>query len=191
MTEKFRNRYRIASARLQTWDYGRNGAYFITICTGNRNCYFGNIQSGVMHLSELGHIARKLWLEIPAHFPFVKLSGFVVMPDHIHGIIIIDKPQTNNNENINTVTVETPNLGVSTVTDPKIGDNSKKWKPATIGVIINQYKRIVTINARLIDPGFRWQPRFHDHIIRNAGELNRIRNYIINNPAKWRDDDFY
>lgn len=156
MTEKFRNKYRIASARLQTWDYGRNGAYFITICTANRNCYFGYIQSGVMHLSEMGHIARKLWLEIPAHFPFVKLSEFVVMPDHVHGIIIIDKPKPDNNENINinTVTVEAPNLGVSTVTNSNICDNSKKWKPATIGVIINQYKRIVTINARLIDPGF-------------------------------------
>jgi putative transposase len=92
MTEKFKNKYRISSARLQTWDYGSNGSYFVTICTYKRICYFGRIESGIMQLSDLGNIAQKCWQEIPNHFPFVELSEFVVMPNHVHGIITIMKP---------------------------------------------------------------------------------------------------
>ncbi len=89
MSEKFKNKYRIASTRLQTWDYGWNGAYFITICTQNRECFFGDIVDGNMRLSETGKIAHKFWIEIPDHFSFVKLGEFVVMPNHVHGIVII------------------------------------------------------------------------------------------------------
>ena len=101
--------------------------------------------------------------------------------------------------------VETPNLGVSTMaaaaitaTPPKLGGGvvqtpklgvSTDWKPGNIGVIINQYKRICTIQSRKTNPKFAWQPRFHDHIIRNNDELIRIREYIRNNPANWNGDD--
>jgi REP element-mobilizing transposase RayT len=85
----FQNRYRIPTARLQNWDYGRNAAYFITICTLHRECWFGHIQNGNMILSEFGNIANWYWQDIPIHFPFVKLGEFIVMPNHIHGIIII------------------------------------------------------------------------------------------------------
>ncbi|CAM4237786.1 hypothetical protein [Gillisia limnaea] len=91
MAEKFQNKYRSASARLKTWDYGWNGAYFVSICTQSRECFFGNISDGKMHLSEIGEIAHNFWIEIPNHFPFVKLGEFIVMPNHMHGIIIIDK----------------------------------------------------------------------------------------------------
>ena len=98
MSEKFQNKYRIPSARLLNWDYGWNAAYYVTICTHNRECYFGEIvkpnnckSSQIMQLSEIGNIAKKYWLEIPAHFPFVELDAFVIMPNHIHGIIIINK----------------------------------------------------------------------------------------------------
>jgi len=86
--------------------------------------------------------------------------------------------------------VETPNLGVSTP-ETKIGGRNEKWKPNTIGSIINQYKRIVTINARLIHADFAWQSRFHDHIIRNAQSFETIQNYIANNPLNWEKDKFY
>jgi putative transposase len=89
MPEKFKNKYRIPSARLQNWDYGWNASYFLTICTQNRQCFFGDITNAEMELSEIGEIAHKYWNEIPAHFPFVKLDAFVVMPNHVHGIIII------------------------------------------------------------------------------------------------------
>jgi len=155
---------------LQSWDYPWNGAYFVTICTQNRECFFGDIFEGKMRLSETGKIAHKFWIEIPNHFPFVKLGEFVVMPNHVHGIVIIENK------------IETPNLGVST--------KNEKWKPGNLGVIINQYKRICTINARKINSRFGWQTRFHDSIIRDYLALNRVSNYIIGNPSKWGRDTF-
>ena len=92
--DKFQNTYRIQSTRLQKWDYGWPAAYYITICTNHRICYFGHIRSGIMHLSEPGLIARDFWLEIPKHFPFVELSDFIIMPNHIHGIIILTNEKT-------------------------------------------------------------------------------------------------
>ena len=90
MQNKFQNKYRIPSARLQTWDYANNGAYFITICTQNRHHFFGTIQNQEMQLSEIGKLAVQFWLEIPNHFPFIELGNFVVMPNHVHGILIIN-----------------------------------------------------------------------------------------------------
>lgn len=90
MQNKFQNKYRIPSARLQTWDYANNGTYFITICTQNRHHFFGTIQNQEMQLSEIGKLAVQFWLEIPNHFPFIELGNFVVMPNHVHGILIIN-----------------------------------------------------------------------------------------------------
>lgn len=91
MQNKFQNKYRIPSSRLQTWDYGTNGAYFITICTQNREHFFGIVQNGTVQLSQIGKIAEQLWIEIPNQFPFIELGNFVVMPNHVHGILIINK----------------------------------------------------------------------------------------------------
>jgi REP element-mobilizing transposase RayT len=91
MQDKFQNKYRIPSARLQNWDYSSNGAYFITICTQNREHYFGEIKDAAMQISTIGQLAEQYWKEIPNHFPFVELGNFVVMPNHIHGILIINK----------------------------------------------------------------------------------------------------
>lgn len=201
--DKFRNKYRIQSARLKNWDYGSNAAYFVTICTANRELFFGDIMDDKMNLSEIGEIADKYWLEIPEHFPFVKLDVHVVMPNHIHGIVIIDKPDDGRNDIKNDErnvggnvgrNVETPKLGVSTPQPQKQSQTaaaSQKWKPATLGSIINQYKRICTIECRKINPDFTWQSRFHDHIIRNDVEYQRINNYIINNPKNWNEDSLH
>ena len=96
MKDKFQNKYRIPSARLQNWDYSSNGGYFITICTQNRVHYFGEIKDAAMQLSTIGQLAEHYWKEIPNHFPFVKLGNFVVMPNHVHGILIINKCHDNN-----------------------------------------------------------------------------------------------
>lgn len=187
---KYMGKYSITSTRLQTWDYGSNAPYFVTICTHNRVCCFGNITAetpnrGVsanptIQLSPIGQLARQFWLDIPNHFPFVKLGESVVMPNHVHGIVMIDK------------SVETPKLGVSATTNPHRTTNaSLKWQSDTLGVIINQYKRVVTIHARRITPHFAWQSRFHDHIIRNDDSFERITRYIINNPKNWRGDIFH
>ncbi|MDL2312781.1 transposase, partial [Bacteroidales bacterium OttesenSCG-928-B11] len=84
--EKYKDKYRIPSARASWWDYGQNGAYFVTICTHNRKHFFGKIENGKMILSKIGEIAHQYWSEIPAHFPFAYLGEFVVMPNHVHGI---------------------------------------------------------------------------------------------------------
>jgi len=87
----FKNKYRIPSIRAQWWDYGRNATYYITICTANRKCFFGNVINKKMHLSSIGIIANVFWHEIKKHTNFIELGEFVVMPNHIHGILIIDK----------------------------------------------------------------------------------------------------
>ena len=99
--EKFQNKYRIPSARLQNWDYGNNGAYFITICVDKMQCLFGDVVSNSDHdaidkkcemrLNELGKIAHEIWQEIPNKFPYAELGNFVIMPNHMHGILIINK----------------------------------------------------------------------------------------------------
>lgn len=187
--DKYKNKYRIPSARLQNWDYGANGAYFITICTQDRKCFFGDIDGNPqsMKLNTIGQLAEQFWTEIPNHFPFVELGNFVVMPNHVHGILIIDRGEW--------PIVQTPKLGVSTgpppPPSPSHGGKNDKWNPGTIGVIINQYKRMVTIHARKIHADFGWQSRFHDHIIRNAQSFETIQSYIETNPLNWEKDKFY
>ncbi len=176
MAKLFKNKYRVESARHPVWDYSSSGAYFITICTKDRKHFLGNIEKEKIILSQTGLIAAKYWKEIPAHFPNTELDEFIIMPNHIHGIILI-------NDN---VPVETPNLGVS-MTATTTMMNLK----IHLGLIINQYKRICTINIRKTNDYFAWQSRFYDRIIRDNDELNRIRNYIINNPLNWEHDEEY
>ena len=86
----YKNRYRIESARLQTYDYTQAGCYFVTLCVHRHQCIFGEVQGEVVHLNEIGKIAERCWEEIPRHFPCIDLDEFVIMPTHIHGIIIIN-----------------------------------------------------------------------------------------------------
>lgn len=173
MPEKFRGKYRTTSIRKPDWDYGSSGAYFTTICTKERERFFGRVQNRKMERSEIGNLVQKFWAEIPNHFPFVELGESVVMPDHFHGIVIINNSTTNQS-------AEMLKLGISTIADKK----RDKWKPGILGVIINQFKRICTIHARKIDPGFAWQSGYYDHIIRNESEFYRISEYIRRNPEK-------
>lgn len=92
MLDKFKGKYRIKSTRLQNWDYSWDALYYITICTQRKEFYFGDIAKGEMVLSAIGKIAKRYWYEIPKHYPFVELEEFVVMPNHIHGILIINNP---------------------------------------------------------------------------------------------------
>lgn len=191
--DKYKNKYRIPSARLQNWDYGTNGAYFITICTQNREHFFGKIvetfqcKVSTMKLNEIGILAEKYWLEIPTHFPFIELGNFVVMPNHTHGILIINKTD-------NVLPVETLHSNVSTkATNANKNEKMANISPksGTISTIIRSYKSVVSKNARLIHADFAWQSRFHDHIIRDAQSFETIQNYIANNPLNWNKDKFH
>jgi putative transposase len=192
MCSLYRNKYRIESARCPDYDYTSPGKYFITICTKNQIRYFGKILNGRMILSKTGIIVNDYWLAIPSHYPHITLDEFIIMPDHLHGIIIIKRHSLQTpklgvcvESNLDTGSVETPKLGVSTGTGSSSGKGNKYWKPNSIGSIINQFKRICTITAKTNGLDLIWHPRFHDRIIRSHQELDRIRKYIRNNPLNW------
>jgi len=182
--EKYQNKYRIPSARASWWDYGWNGAYFITICTQYRAHCFGEIVDGKMNLSKMGVVAHILWHEIPNHQPFVELGDFVVMPNHIHGILILDKP--NRVETLHATSLHATSLRQK---NQKMAAISPK--PDAIPTIIRSYKSAVTKYANRLGLSHGWQTRFHDHIIRNDAEYQRISDYIVNNPGNWSDDRFW
>ncbi len=174
------------SIRLKNYDYSQPGAYFITICTENRECLFGNVVDGKMVLNDVGQIAQKCWLEIPNHFPNVVLDEFVIMPNHIHGIIIL----TNDNKN--------PIVGANNHSPLQSQNTSQFRSPSkSIGSIVRGFKIGViklirqNVGAKNILPLQIWQRNYYEHIIRNEQNLNKIREYIINNPLKWEVDKYY
>jgi putative transposase len=178
MTERFRNKYRSATTRLHGYDYGRMGVYFVTICTRKKISYFGDIIDNKMMLSDLGIMVKEYWIEIPTHFPIVSIDEFVIMPDHIHGIIMI-KPLMNGNSD--DLQMDMLKLGVST------GAKSRNpfWNSNSLGLIINQFKRICTIKSKELGLDLVWQLRFYDHIIRSKIELENTRQYIWDNVNNW------
>jgi REP element-mobilizing transposase RayT len=212
---KFKNTYRIESARLQNWDYGNNGAYFITICTKNRICFFGEGLHEKIQFNETGIIAEKIWFEIPKHFPFVELDQFVVMPNHIHGIIIINKTKldfhsgihvetqliaslresnatnatnTSNKFNANKSNASNSIHTKTTITSNNNGGFAGEMNPMfheNISRIIRWYKGRCSFEIRKITTDFGWQTRFYDHIIRNDWSYKNIQKYIENNPKNW------
>ena len=184
------------SIRLQGYDYSQPGIYFITLCTQNHECLFGEILNGEMRLNEFGKMTQQCWLEIPHHFPHVKLDEFVIMPDHIHGIIILNdivgaknfSPQPSNNfspqpsNNFSPQPMPTPQQNITPFRSPS----------KTIGSIIRGFKIGVTKGFRQnMDIYVVWQRNYYEHIIRNKVELNRMRQYIIDNPKKWKTDENY
>ncbi|MFK7795891.1 MAG: transposase [Aureispira sp.] len=175
--EKYQNKYRIASTRLPYWDYGWNGAYFITICTKKQKHFFGSVVDGQMQLSAMGHIANSCWYEIPNHFPFVELGAHVIMPNHVHGIVGINKLDGSGGDGRDAKSC------VSTIPKNKFGPQSKN-----MASIIRGFKTGVTKHARKINPDFAWQARYWDHIIRDEPAYQRITQYISNNPQKWQED---
>ena len=165
MSDKFQGKYRIKSARLENWDYSWNAMYFVTICTQNRESYFGDIAKDEMMLSEIGEIAQNCWLEIPKHFPFVGLNEFVVMPNHVHGIVIINKDAINRVSTIDSVSTE--HGGITGLKNPMLSDGLSK--------IIRWYKGRVSYESRKVHADFTWQARFHDHIIRNDKSFQKSK----------------
>ena len=168
--DRFKNKYRISSARLKNYDYGSHGLYFVTIRTRNGIHYLGDIAETdnypSLQLTSIGNIANDYWEQIPNHFPFIELDTFVIMPNHLHGILFLNVPDK---------TDWNPN---------KFGPQSKN-----LGSVIRGFKSSVKRYAILNSLNFEWQSRYHDRIIRDALELNNIRKYIMNNPNKWIEQD--
>jgi REP element-mobilizing transposase RayT len=165
------------SIRLQGYDYSQNGAYFVTLCTQNRECLFGEIVNGEMILNEQGKIVEQCWNDLSNHYDNIELDAYVIMPNHFHGIIFI----TDTVDNVD-------NVGAIHEL-PRQQQRRKMLLPKIIGRFkMNSAKQINQIRNT---PGIPvWQRNYYEHIIRDEKSLENIRNYIINNPLQWYYDDY-
>lgn len=178
------------SIRLKGYDYTQPGAYFITICTHERAHLFGHVEGGDMVLSEFGETARQSWLAIPNHFPHAALDAFVVMPNHVHGVIwIVEKPPTDATD------VRAKNVSPPPSPPLSPGQQSTGERPRgtskTSGSMVRGFKIGVTKWARQHTNVYTvWQRNYYEHIIRNDRALHAIRRYIVENPRRWQLDRY-
>jgi len=199
--DKFKNKYRIPSGRLQNWNYGSPGLYFITICTKDRNHYFGEIENDVMVLNELGLIVNSEWAKTPEIRPDMnlELGEYITMPNHFHAIIMIgenrfnDAIRTDAMHGVSEMTDGVSDAPQSKEIDAMHGVYTNKFGPQSknLASIMRGFKSAVTTASKKLNIEFCWQARFHDHIIRNHDELIRISNYIKTNPQNWKGDKFF
>ena len=218
--DRWQNKYRIESARAIWHDYD-GGSYFITICTKHREHYFGEIVNGKMTLSAIGKYTDEQFKNVSFHYPYAEIPLWTIMPNHLHTIIIISacrdvacnvsrKPKT---DDVACNVSQKPTTGnimcnvfptdsicseedvaryVSTnPTDKNEYMAERSPKHGSLAAVIRGLKSAVTKYANENALDFSWQPRFHDHIIRDNSEMNRIASYIENNVANWVDDEFY
>ena len=185
--EKFKNKYRVNSTRLQAWDYGWDGAYFITLCTHQRKHYFGEIYNGNMQLSPIGMLADVFWYEIKNHAINVELGAFIVMPNHIHGILRLKNNFSASRDKACLVSTQGNDISPKIIGKQRFQNQGKN----TISSIIGSYKSAVTKHIHRFGYEFVWQPRFYDHIIRNDESYHYLENYILTNPQNWEADRFY
>jgi len=149
--------------RLAGYDYRQDGMYFVTICTFQWECLLGEIVDGEMYLSAAGEAVQQAWDRLPPRFPGIALDRFVVMPNHVHGILF---------------------LGA----DPGIGAAN----PVSLGTVVGAFKSLAAIAANRVlarEGSPLWHRNYYEHIIRNDRELHRVRAYIEGNPANWAQDD--
>jgi putative transposase len=167
--DKYKNKYRIKSSRLPHWNYANDGFYFVTICTYGREYFFGEIIKDEMKMSSVGDVVKREFLKTVEMRKNIKLDRWVIMPNHSHMIIAIDN-------------------GLDYGDSQMRSEYKNKFGPQknSLSSIIRGFKSSVTkICNELNLNDFKWQERFYDRIVRNSDELDRIRQYIINNPLKW------
>ena len=186
LDEGFQNHYRIPSARAKWHDYN-GGMYFVTVCTQNREHYFGEIQNGVMRLSEIGKYANEQFQNVKNHYPYAEIPLWVLMPNHLHAIIVINRKLIPYDRR-SVETGRAPSLqGKGRTISLREIEQTKGW----LSVVVGGLKSSITKFARHHNLSFAWQPRFHDHIIRGNEDMNKIADYIENNVARWEYDRFY
>ena len=158
MEGKFQNRYRIASARAPWWDYGQDAAYFVTICTGDRKHFFGDVVNGDMKLSHVGIIADILWHEIKNHAKNIELGEYVVMPNHVHGILVLNGNAVSAGTT-HAVSIETTHaLSLQSINQTPAQSRFKNQGKNTLSSIIGSYKSAVTRHSHRLGYEFEWQP---------------------------------
>jgi len=187
------------SIRIKGYDYSGPGGYFVTVATRGRVCLFGEVLNGEMRLNGLGEIVREYWNEIPTHFTNVEIGEFVIMPNHLHGIIIIHESTVG-------ATHESPLRDhasplrdhASPLRDhtSSLRDHALTIKrpphgppPHSLGVIVGLFKSSVSRRAnRELNMTSIWQRNYYEHILRNQADHNRIAKYIASNPTNWELD---
>lgn len=183
---KYKGRYRIPSARAW-WHQYNGGTYFITICTKDREHFFGEIENNAITLTEIGEYLKEQILVTPQKRPDMNLEipSFVIMPNHVHLIVVIDGNRFNTPvDNFNDEYARNKE-------HIQYAGNTFSPQSKNLASVIRGIKTVTTSFALNKGLRFGWQSRFHDHIVRDVDELNAIANYIENNIAKWKEDEFY
>lgn len=205
MSRDFVRRHR-RSIRLRGYDYTLAGAYFLTICSRDRDCIFADIEDSVAQLTPVGEVVASCWEAIPSHFPPAALDFYIIMPNHLHGIVVIDDRGKPGAE-----AMKPEDTACRVPTD---GHAEQFGKPVanSIPTIVRSFKSAVTKSINddpgtaeacrafladrlgLVPPGripSLWQSRYYEHIIRNDRDLDEIRAYITSNPARWVEDSLH
>lgn len=196
------------SIRLKGYDYSQAGLYFITICCQDRVCRFGDVVNGEMVLNELGQIAHDEWIKLSNRFSNFEIDVFQIMPNHMHGIILLNNASVGAGFTPAQYDLDTPNnldtpnesnIRSTVRVAPTQNDDiraTEKTAP-TISDIVGAYKSLVfngclsIYKSKNVRMGKLWQRNYYEHIIRDEQSYQRISQYIINNPAKWAEDKFY
>ena len=181
MSNLYKNKYRIPSARAQ-WHNYNGGCYFITICTDQREHYFGKISDGKISMSKLGIYTESYIDYLNSKYDDFKIISHAIMPNHVHLIISVEY----NNKNKDQEKQDTKD-------NPEVNETMKdiSKRCGRLSYIISIFKRSVSNFAKRNDIYFAWQTRFYDRIIRNYNEFIETHNYIQNNVSNWKDDEFY
>jgi putative transposase len=185
--------------RLPGYDYAEPGGYFVTVCTQGKKCAFGQIESGKMHLNPAGHIVQQVWLGLPQRFPSRSLDSFVVMPNHMHGILVLVGAglappadvvaRTPGNVAIDHSQKSSFIPGISVRATATGGASPAPTGGSfVLGDVLRAFKSISTIevNRLLRQRGVHlWQRNYYEHIVRNGDDMDNIRRYILDNPLQW------
>ena len=178
-----RDVHRRRSIRLRGYDYAQPGAYFVTICTQNWECLFGEIVDGAMHLNQVAEMVASAWNDLPQHYSGVDVDAFVIMPNHVHGIVMLSG--------------NAASAGAGPRACPGAGQPRGVAPTLSLPDVVHRFKSLTTARhrrgaAREGWPAFAgrlWQRNYYEHVIRGEGEMSRVREYIVNNPANWAQDE--
>ncbi len=176
------------SIRLKGYDYASPGAYFITICTYQRQCLFGEIVDGEIRLNALGQLVNVCWQRLPFHFSNLTLDAFVVMPNHVHGILVLPDAARGEASGRKQVAKNKHHCPDASPLQPR------GTTPGSMGAMVQNFKSVSAhqINRRCRpDTPKIWQRNYYEHVIRNEESLCRIRQYIHNNPLLWQQDQLH
>lgn len=177
------------SIRLRGYEYTQSGAYFVTICTQNRDCLLGEVVKGIMGANDAGQMIQSVWDELPQHYPGVDVDAFVVMPNHVHGIILLTADSKSN-------------IGAGPCACPGNEQPDSTGQPRGVAPtmslmnVVHRFKSLTTARYRqgVVQrrwqpfPGRLWQRNYYEHIIRHEEALDRAREYIVLNPLMWHLD---